>query len=162
MMRIFKHASGCAILVIQILSAWPVRGEITGSVHDFSDRVFANGSICVVCHTPHSTKGSTSGGPIWHHDETRTIFTVYYSPSFEGSGTIGQPSASSKLCLSCHDGTVAVDSFGGVSGNWFIDDGNLIGTDLRDDHPISFRYDNALASMDRGLFDPHTKTVTVG
>jgi len=136
--------------------------EITGSAHDFGEAVFADGEICVVCHTPHGTKGSSSGGPLWHHDLTRTTFTPYTSPTFEGSATAGQPSASSKLCLSCHDGTVAVDAFGGVSGTWFIGDSRLIGTDLRDDHPISFVYDSALASIDGGLFDPTTKVVTVG
>lgn len=161
-MKRFEHVRRWAGFLVLLSCCGPLAAEITGSVHDFSKRVFAEGEICVVCHTPHSTKGSTSGGPMWHHEETRATFTVYYSPSFEGSATVGQPSASSKLCLSCHDGTVAIDSFGGVSGNWFVDDNKLIGTDLRDDHPISFRYDNALASIDRGLFDPHTKVVTAG
>ena len=44
----------------------------------------------------------------------------------------------SKLCLSCHDGTVALDSYGNVTGgtNLMPSDPGYIGTNLSDDHPI--------------------------
>jgi hypothetical protein len=63
------------------------------------------------------------------------------------------PDGHSKLCLSCHDGTVAVDSFGGRTGTSFL---VSIGTDLRNHHPISFDYDSALALADGELHDPAT------
>ena len=53
-----------------------------------------------------------------------------------------QPNASSKLCLSCHDGTVYVDSFGDRAGTTYIGAGGNLGTDLRDDHPISIKWDH--------------------
>ena len=43
----------------------------------------------------------------------------------------------SKLCLSCHDGVVAVSSFGTNIGSQYISGDSLIGTSLQDDHPIS-------------------------
>jgi len=80
------------------------------------------------------------------------------------NSTPGQPTGSSLLCLSCHDGTVAVDSFGGNSGTDFIQPGDseYIGTDLSDDHPISITYDSALSNADPALLDPSATTVTIG
>jgi len=75
------------------------------------------------------------------------------------NATLGQPSASSKACLSCHDGTVAIDSFGGKTGTSFIGGRDKIGPNLSDDHPVSFTYDTVLATADGTLFDPSTKTV---
>jgi predicted CXXCH cytochrome family protein len=67
------------------------------------------------------------------------------------------------LCLSCHDGTVAVDNFGGrANGTEFVAGVFLIGTDLRDDHPVSFVYDAALASVDGGLRNPTLSSSGLG
>ena len=77
----------------------------------------------------------------------------------------GQPDGVSKLCLSCHDGTVAVDSFGGVAGATMIGAINPaadVTTDLSDDHPISFTFDTALATADGELFDPATDPSGLG
>jgi hypothetical protein len=135
---------------------------IQGSVHDFSGFVFSGGQICVVCHTPHNGE-LVENAPLWDHELSTASYTIYSSPSM--TATVNQPNGTAKLCLSCHDGTVAVDSFGGATGNMFIDafaaDANLT-TDLSDDHPISFTYDDALATADPALFDPTTKMVTIG
>ena len=51
--------------------------------------------------------------------------------------------------------SVALENFGGVtSGTNFVTGTALIGSDLSNDHPISFTYDAALAIADVGLFDP--------
>ena len=77
--------------------------------------------------------------------------------------TTGQPDASSKLCLSCHDGTVAVDNFGDqTGGTHFLSGNSSIGTNLNDDHPISFTYDASLVSSDDGLYDPTTTNSGLG
>ena len=75
---------------------------------------------------------------------------------------MGQPGASSKLCLSCHDGTVAVDSYGGRTGTITIGGGSNFGTALSNDHPIGFSYTAALATADGALANPDTKIVTIG
>jgi hypothetical protein len=135
---------------------------IQGSVHDFSGFAFSGGQICLPCHTPHNGE-LVENAPLWDHELSTETYQLYSSPSM--TATVNQPNGSAKLCLSCHDGTVAVDSFGGEQGNMFIDafsaDANLT-TDLSDDHPISFTYDDALATADPGLFDPTTKMVTIG
>lgn len=135
---------------------------IQGSAHDFSGFAFSGGQICLPCHTPHNGE-LVENAPLWNHDLSTATYQLYSSPSM--TATVNQPNGSAKLCLSCHDGTVAVDSFGGEQGNMFIDafaaDANLT-TDLGDDHPISFTYDADLATADPGLFDPTTKIVTIG
>ncbi len=127
---------------------------IVGSAHDFSDDSWnTTGQICLVCHTPHNADVSVSNAPLWNHETSTATFTTYSSATMDA--TTGQPDASSKLCLSCHDGTVAVDNFGGqTGGTHFMTGDALTGTDLSDDHPISITYDAALAALDGGLFDP--------
>jgi len=142
-------------------------GTITGSAHDFSTSgwVGVGGQICVVCHTPHNSLTAADGAtaPLWNHEVTTATFTMYTSASFDGSTT--QPTGASKMCLSCHDGTVALDSFGAnrPSGGAPLPGTSTrnFGTDLTNDHPISFVYDAALVTADPGLH-PTTKAVTIG
>ncbi len=138
--------------------------NIAGSAHDFSGETWnPGGEICQVCHTPH---GAVTGltAPLWNHEVTTATFTLYtnvVSPSFDA--TASQPAGASKLCLSCHDGTVAMDNFGGQTGGTdFISGGELLGTDLSNEHPVSFTYDDALATTDGGLFLPSTANSGLG
>ncbi len=130
---------------------------ITGSHHDFSGQTSWNttGEICVVCHTPHNATDTII--PLWNHTTTAATFTTYSSSTLNAA--VAQPGASSKACLSCHDGTVAYDSFGGRSGSEVLPPWALIGTDLSNDHPVSFAYDAALATNDGSLYNPTTQTV---
>jgi len=115
---------------------------IVGTDHDLSSVQGTGGEICVVCHTPHNSDTTVAEAPLWNHEVTGATFTVYSSPTFDG-GPSGQPGGASKLCLSCHDGTIAVDSFGGTGSgvpDWFLSGNNSFGTDLSNDHPISFAY----------------------
>jgi predicted CXXCH cytochrome family protein len=82
---------------------------------------------------------------------------MYDSPTMDANVS-PQPSGMSKMCLSCHDGTVALENYGNTTnGTFFMYGEELIGTDLRDDHPISFVYDTVLATKDGELYDPSTK-----
>ena len=136
--------------------------NITGSAHDFSSSSWnTTGEICIVCHTTHNADVSMTDAPLWNHEISEATFDVYSSSSL--NATTGQPDASSKLCLSCHDGTVASDNFGGeTAGTNFVSGNQLIGTELTNDHPISFTYDAALATADGGLFDPTTTSSGMG
>ncbi|MDH5777944.1 MAG: cytochrome c3 family protein [Gammaproteobacteria bacterium] len=154
-----------AVLTISGLTVGQVWAEtITGSAHDFSGRTYTGGQICVTCHTPHRSDVSVTDAPLWNHENTVEVYTVYDSPSLDA--TVSQPGGASKLCLSCHDGSIAVDSFGGTqsAGNTeFLIGPKAVGADgLNNDHPISFTYDSTLASTDGALFDPSVKTVTIG
>ena len=134
--------------------------QIAGTSHDFSSESWApaENRLCVVCHTTHNSNAIPSA-PLWNHELTAVAgYTLYSSATFDGSGSITNPSASSKLCLSCHDGTVALDSFGGASGSTYLTGsaqlGGVSGNNLSTEHPISFVYNSALSTADPGLFDP--------
>ncbi len=156
-MNIPKRTIAIAAGVAAAFMAGVANGAITGSEHDFSGETWnASGEICVVCHTPHNAI-TAADAPLWNHETTVASFDVYASGTFDGSASIGQPAGSSIMCLSCHDGTVAVDNFGAkTNGSEFVTGDHLIGTDLRNDHPISFTYDSTLASTDGSLYDPTT------
>ncbi len=143
------------LLVVSLSFTLGVSAQtIVGSKHDFSTSSWnTSGEICKVCHVPHGGS-SLPSAPLWSHVLSTAVYTVYSSPTTNAgtpAGTIGQPSASTKLCLSCHDNTVA------VGGTTFI--GTLgtpvgyanVGTDLSNDHPVSFTYDAALVTLDAGL-----------
>ena len=128
--------------------------KISGSAHDLSAQSYTS-EICNVCHTPHNADTTAAGlaAPLWDHTITSTSsFTVYSSATLNAS--MGQPAGVSKLCLSCHDGSVAIDSFAGATGSTNMTGNALVGTDLKNDHPVSFVYNTALASTDGELFDP--------
>ena len=137
---------------------------ITGTAHDFKGETWnSSGEICIVCHTPHAADITVTDAPLWNHEVTTATFQPYTSSTLDA--TVGQPDGNSKLCLSCHDGTVAVDNFGGTTTGTYLlvsGDAEYIGTDLRDDHPVSFTYDDALAGTDGGLFLPSTALSGLG
>ncbi len=145
--------------------------QIAGTAHDFSSETWApaENRMCGVCHTTHNAMYEPSA-PLWNHESTAVAgYTLYSSPTFDNHGgtSITDPSASSKLCLSCHDGTVALENFGGVTtGTSYISGSVLIGgpggNDLSRDHPISFEYTDALAAADGGLFAPSSSNSGLG
>jgi hypothetical protein len=144
-----------------LLAALPaLAGTITGSAHDFTGQAWSGGRICVACHAPHKTDTTTTDAPLWSHANSTATYTLYSTPTM--NATVTQPGGGSKLCMSCHDGTVAVNSFGGVTGTTMISAANNLGTNLKGSHPIGFTYNTALATADGSLHDPSTKTVTIG
>ncbi|MCX5682220.1 MAG: hypothetical protein NT049_00840 [Planctomycetota bacterium] len=118
-------------------------------------RVAGVQGVCIFCHTPHA---SNPIGPLWNRRDPGTYYQVYRSSTL--TATVGQPTGTSRMCLSCHDGTIALtqtfNSNNALAGSVFITprDRGYIGTDLTDDHPISFTYDAALAAKNTQLNDP--------
>lgn len=112
---------------------------------------------CVYCHTPHAANPIA---PLWNRNDSGQFYQTYESSTLKA--TVGQPTGSSRLCLSCHDGTIALNQTynpnNSAASTVHLQPGDrgYIGTDLRDDHPISFRYDSALAAQRRELRDPIT------
>lgn len=112
-----------------------------------------NTEICIFCHTPHN---SSPQGPLWNRSNTSTIFGRYSSATLiirkTAAAQYGEPTGSSRLCLSCHDGVSALglllgavvpinmgsnDRITGVA----MFDANKIKTGH---HPISFVYNDAV------------------
>ena len=136
-----------SIVIICGLAAAAI-GQISGSVHDFSGAGWSGGEICVPCHTPHDADNSIAFSPLWNHETTTQTFTLYTSPSLDHNPE--QPRGPSLLCLSCHDGVTAVDSYGGATGSIYIDGAAKIGTDLSNDHPISLTWTHQTKLPDCG------------
>ncbi|MFQ5537286.1 MAG: cytochrome c3 family protein [Gemmatimonadota bacterium] len=128
------------------------------SFTDLSLDVADYGEICVYCHTPH---GGQINAPLWNRQFTTSTFTMYNDAS-GGSSDLDmtfatQPTGVSLACLSCHDGTIGIDviinkpngssatSIGStlqdIYGGVDPDSLKILGTDLRNDHPISMVYD---------------------
>lgn len=119
-------------------------------------RVEGSNGVCRFCHTPHSANPIA---PLWNRDDPGSYYQTYDSSTMVAN--VGQPNGSSRLCLSCHDGTIALsqthnprDTPGGGTIYISASDSGYIGTDLSDDHPISFVYDSALATEQGELRDP--------
>ncbi|MFQ6034431.1 MAG: cytochrome c3 family protein [Sedimentisphaerales bacterium] len=146
------------VLAVITLSGSTATALIQGTPHDLT--AVAGGNTCSFCHTPH---GALAGTPLWSHRLSTAVYKIYQSSSLEAD--IGQPTGSSKLCLSCHDGTVALTET--ISGNsigrapakrepsTYIAPGAAnLGTDLSDDHPISFVYSVGLSVEDVQIRPP--------
>ncbi len=149
----------------------------TGAVPVRTVKAIGQTQICVFCHTPHS---ATTGlvAPLWNRTLSSNTYTAYLSSSIDASPLPDQPGAGSKMCLSCHDGTLAIGMVSVLNGvsNVAINmtgaqtGGEMpggsgattgftrdLGIDLSNDHPISFNYDNTLGGptgTDGELRDP--------
>ena len=148
--------------VALVMAAAPpaLAGTLSGSAHDFTGSSWSGGRICIACHTTHNSNTTVAVAPLWNHKLTTATYVLYSSTTMKA--IVGQPGGLSKLCLSCHDGTVAVDAFGGATGSVMITSPNNTGAAISDDHPIGIRYDTALATANGSLADPSTKQVTIG
>ncbi len=76
-----------------------------GSIKAVSEK-----GTCVFCHTPHGAI-NPADGPLWNKTLSSAIYTL--PSNAQGAWatlltTVGQPDRGAKLCLSCHDGTVAI------------------------------------------------------
>ena len=147
-----------SVFFVCVLLSTGLFAFITGSAHDFSAiaPTWSNDEICLPCHTPHGAKTLLDNlVPLWNHDVTAATFTLYSSPTGPLDATdLADPDGVSKACLSCHDGTIAVDAYGSNTPSTMIT--TPLGSDLSNDHPISFTYNTGLATTDGELFDPAT------
>jgi mono/diheme cytochrome c family protein len=73
------------------------------------------GAICVYCHTPHGANGQIQA-PLWNRTINPGNYTIYDKPTTL-MRPIGLPGPNSLTCLSCHDGTIAIDSVLNMPGS---------------------------------------------
>ena len=116
-------ASGAAATLLPCTSHAAV--GIVGSAHDFYSNTnywiggsptWISGSatrtnVCGECHTIHHAPDPTKG-PLWIHTASSQTYLTYDqagSPTFDQLGLTVTLGSSSKACLSCHDGTVAIN-----------------------------------------------------
>jgi cytochrome c2 len=155
------------VITVATGSAWAQtkvpKTTIVGSEHDLRSTFnSASFTLCSFCHVAHKT-GDSPVGPgelLWNHTLSSVAsYGVYSSASFDALNTdiadLGGQTTVSNLCLSCHDGTVAVNSFyepiTGANfqpipeGTTFMHD-SLRVRDLTKTHPVNFTYDATLAN----------------
>jgi len=131
--------------------------------------------ICIYCHAPHNTikNGSAEADgikylPLWNHKVTTQQYAMY-SNGTEVPNDINHqsqamvelagkqyPGGVSRLCLSCHDGTVSTNAYGAATSAPGADNKNIStagayyviggGGDLTNHHPIGFSYANVKAN----------------
>lgn len=152
---------------------------VAGGPHDLSNgsalrntNATIAGQTCIFCHTPH---GGSNSIPLWNRTApTGGAYQLYTSSTTDVTTTANLVAASvSGACLSCHDGTIAVDVLADVNGLAFgpsvaftrqgtakaifangtggtsnVMSGGLpfLGTDLRNDHPVAIVYETARAA----------------
>ncbi len=180
MIRYMLPASRCALVLFTVLclvvlfpfsrpveDAW---ASILTTQHNLSVtgpgpiKAVSETQVCVFCHTPHH---ADSSGPHWNHSLSAVANYTVPSKTMSRWGTLlstppNQPDGDSRLCLSCHDGTVAIGSvvnIGGAvttismqdSGTGLLTGGQLsssdqtnFGTDLSGHHPVSIEVNAAL------------------
>lgn len=182
--RAWQDAVAVACLAMVLLAGASANAErvsdIRNTKHNLSVsssgnvKATAEDQVCAFCHTPHHAQALPKA-PLWNRNASGATYTPYTSNSINANDIAATPGGSSKLCLSCHDGTIAIGSVNVLEGafNVSIDmqgtgaggvmpDGagmstgftRRLGFDLTNDHPISFTYDSALASADGELRDP--------
>jgi hypothetical protein len=167
-----------AVASVCLFVAVPASAGIANTKHNLSpsgtgvNKVTAGtDELCVFCHTPHAADTSAPV-PLWNKKlPAGTGYTTYATlNSSTIDGTILNVGSISLACLSCHDGTQAMDNIinapgsggydvtgGGASGlgyTWAAggrvdatgkmtnatDTLAMLGTDLSNDHPIGIHY----------------------
>ena len=134
--------------------------SVVNSVHDLSARgpgpirAVNESRVCIFCHAPHNAMPQTQ---LWNRHLPRVNYRIYESSTLDAR--VDQPSGPSKMCLSCHDGSLALGAVLSepvmhpiLTTPRTIPPGpSDLTNDLSDDHPIGFRYDRALAFADSQL-----------
>ena len=155
----FFGGIGIAALLSLLGSAASAQG-VVGSPHDLQPSTTNTSETCVFCHTPHGSSTSAAV-PLWNKTlPAPATYTRYSSLNTSTlSGAEAPVGSVSLACLSCHDGSQAVDTVLNTPGRGMgasfpagtqIDaavfdamEGTpvpMLGTDLRDDHPVSIQY----------------------
>lgn len=130
-----------ALVAAVALHAASSKLAVVGSQHDLSATgsgpvISAATDACIFCHAPHNLNPNVT--PLWDHTLSSQTYSVYTSSTYT-SGAQTPGAGSSKLCLSCHDGTVAsgltvADGLINTSGSMIPSDN--LGTNLSNSHPL--------------------------
>lgn len=112
-------------------------------------RAATEDQICIFCHTPHAAAQSRT---VWNRSFTYqnggSLYSLYGSTTIDA--VPDRPNGASKLCLTCHDGALALGSVMNdegvrpatiaMAGATTMPTGpRNLGTDLRNDHPVSLQ-----------------------
>ena len=163
-MKIYKWKPSllrAAVVLIGVFACGAVSAQVSGTKHNLGSTGTlapavnaSTAEVCVFCHTPH---GSATGAavPLWNKSLNDPLnYTTYDSiNSASLEGEIVNVGSVSIACLSCHDGTQAMDSMLNEPGSGAIATGTFtasigtmavgianLGEDLSNDHPVGIQY----------------------
>jgi len=165
-----------ATLVLAVAAAVPSalngQSSIRTTKHNLSVsgpgtvRAVSETQICVFCHTPHNSR---TQAPLWNRNDSGGTYAMYWSATMDAYASAAaapQPNGSSKLCLSCHDGTLALGATvasgtipmsGGITT--MPASGANFGLDLSGHHPVSFAVTDVLVSTNNARGDTPLKAL---
>jgi predicted CXXCH cytochrome family protein len=167
--RRFPIAISLLAVIASLLSAQGNnKSSIINSKHDFRAastaglRSATGQDACIFCHTPHNAE---TGSYLWNHKLSSRDFPTYSSSTLQATVTPVQPQDVSKLCLSCHDGTIALGdtvndgSIAFAQGNGYTlppsATSNLAGDQtFANDHPFGFVPRPSGETVNPPAFDP--------
>lgn len=170
------------MVVAFLLVAGSAFAAIQGTAHDFTTATgpgtkLTNATVCGTCHIPHGGSTATPGLPIWARSNPAAgSYNVYGDTGTAGSSftvsgtTVNAPGTFSLTCLSCHDGTIGINTItkNGVSISYAVSSNTAyvnasgmivnvvngttgytpyIATNLQNDHPIGLQYRGVAASL---------------
>ena len=138
-----NRALAAAVIFALPLSGTSLKDAVIGSQHDLT--VSGSGPVksgavttCVFCHAPHNVIPNVT--PLWDQTLSSQSYATYTSTTYSAGAQT--PSAGlSRLCLSCHDGTVAVGltvAKGQIATSGAMSANDILGTNLANSHPVSF------------------------
>lgn len=171
-------ALGVATVADQAVAAYAGAAKIANTKHNLgstgtqSNKVSDTAEICVFCHTPHAANISNTAAPLWNKNLPATSSYTTYNGGTNKTSTMDSQvlgvGSVSAACLSCHDGTQAMDNIinapgsggytsdgGGTNGlaytwgastrvdsNGKLTSSNIanLSQDLTNDHPIGIKY----------------------
>ncbi len=168
--------TGCRVHLAPLLGVllWLVGGQLHAGVFNTKHNLSSGGlnaasntsgtrEICVFCHTPHGGNAAAAV-PLWNRNLDHTGFETYDQLGTTTLDAAIEPIGSvSVACLSCHDGTQAMDALinepgslthtpgfrnGRWSGQASVSEGRIgrpavitnLGKDLTNDHPIGVQF----------------------
>jgi uncharacterized membrane protein YgdD (TMEM256/DUF423 family) len=167
-MKLFVKFAVIVLVVCVATSAFAARAPksaVFGSAHDFKTQLGgASYTLCNFCHIAHKF-GSAPTGPgylLWNHTLSSVAsYGVYTSESMRSTpADLGGQLVVSNLCLSCHDGTVAINSWyeGQAAANFqplpqgtLFMAGDMTVRDLTKQHPINFVYPDPTTAAAIGI-----------
>jgi predicted CXXCH cytochrome family protein len=170
LINVMLRCAGALAVIFVALGMQPATAGIANTKHNLGstgtgvNKFSGTAEICVFCHTPHGADTSAAV-PLWNRVLANpTTYTTYNSLGTSSLDGATAPVGSVSLaCLSCHDGTQAMNVMinqpgsggynatgGALAGTWSGADqtaGKIsaglitnIGQDLRNDHPVGIQY----------------------
>lgn len=161
---------GFVFTFVFLLSVSVVYAGIATTKHNLSTsgpgtvKATSEQRICVFCHTPHHAISEISGirTPLWNHTLSSASYQLYghggTQPTLLSPASPAiQPDGGARLCLSCHDGTVAIGAvvntgnaltsiaMQGTGAGGVMPAGiSNMGTNLSGHHPVSIEVNTTL------------------